>query len=93
MATQTNHKELPVRVAQSQHRPSESAAKLEGALWRKSSFSTAVECVAVSEAGSRIALRNSNRPDGGTLMFSRGTLAAWIAGVKAGEFDDLTACE
>jgi hypothetical protein len=68
-----------------------SASELWGVWWRKSSFSSGGECVSVAGVGGEVALRNSNRPDGGTLVFSRGELAAWIAGVKAGEFDDLTA--
>jgi hypothetical protein len=80
-----------VRVVQSQHRPERTAAELEGVRWRKSSFSTTGECVVVAEAGGEVALRNSNRPDEGTLLVERGGIANWIAGVKAGEFDDLTA--
>jgi hypothetical protein len=32
-------------------------------------------------------IRNSNSPEVGTLVFSRGALAAWIAGIKADEFE------
>jgi hypothetical protein len=41
-------------------------------------------------AGDEVALGNSNDPKLGSLSFSKGQLAAWIAGCKAGEFDDLT---
>jgi hypothetical protein len=37
-----------------------------------------------------IALRNSNHPEEGTVLFTRAEMNAWIQGVKAGEFDDLT---
>jgi hypothetical protein len=64
---------------------------LRNVTWRKSSFSTGGECVNVAEVADQVALRNSNRPGAGTLLVERGTLAGWVAGVKAGEFDDLTA--
>jgi hypothetical protein len=35
------------------------------------------------------AIRNSNDPTAETLWFGRREMAAWIAGVKVGEFDDL----
>jgi hypothetical protein len=79
-----------MRVAQSCRRPEESAAELEGRRWRKSSFSATAECVAVADVGGEVALRNSNGPEWATLVFGRGGLAAWVAGCKAGEFDDLT---
>jgi hypothetical protein len=58
--------------------------------WRKSSFSGPGECLIVAELGSEVALRNSNKPGAGTLVFGRGEVAAWVAGCKASEFDDLT---
>jgi len=38
----------------------------------------------------RIAVRNSNHPDDGVVLFTASEMTAWIHGVKAGEFDDLT---
>lgn len=65
------------------------APDLATAQWRISSFSfenqTCVEVGALADG--RVAVRNSNRPDDGVVMFSRPEMAAWIAGVKAGEFD------
>jgi hypothetical protein len=58
--------------------------------WRKSSFSTNGDCVTVGEYGDMIAVRDSKDPEGGTLFFTRSEMAAFVAGVKAGEFDDLT---
>lgn len=65
------------------------AADLATAQWRISSFSgqngTCVEVGVLADG--RVAVRNSTRPDDGVVVFSRPELAAWIAGVKAGEFD------
>jgi hypothetical protein len=59
--------------------------------WRKSSFSGpdghCVECAALPDGD--VAVRNSNRPEAGALLFTRAELAAWIQGCRAGEFDDL----
>jgi hypothetical protein len=65
---------------------------LSQAHWRISSYSTAhgtcVEVAVVEDDA--IAVRNSNSPELGTLMFTRAEMSAWISGVKAGEFDDLS---
>ena len=61
------------------------------ARWRTSSYSDRGNCVAVTELDDgRIAVRNSNRPDGGTLAFPPAAVRAWIDGAKAGELDGLT---
>ncbi|HMG44175.1 MAG TPA: DUF397 domain-containing protein, partial [Acidimicrobiales bacterium] len=57
--------------------------------WRKSTFTDNGQCFEVAEDGDEILVRNSNRPEAGTIPFTRGELAAWVAGCKAGEFDDL----
>jgi hypothetical protein len=58
--------------------------------WRKASFSDASQtCVEVAESGDGILLRDSKNPDQGHFTFARAEIAAFIAGVKAGEFDDL----
>ncbi len=61
------------------------------AAWRKASFSgDQGSCVEVAPVGDgRIALRNSNHPDAGVLVFTRAEISAWVRGCKAGEFDDL----
>jgi Domain of unknown function (DUF397) len=60
--------------------------------WRTSSFSgnngTCVEVAALPNGG--IAVRNSKHPCAGVVFFTRAEMNAWILGVKAGEFDDLT---
>jgi hypothetical protein len=65
---------------------------LSAAPWRKSSYSTAHgNCVEVAPLGDgRIAVRNSKSPDEKVVFFTRAEMDAWIKGVKAGEFDDLT---
>ncbi len=37
-----------------------------------------------------IAVRNSNVIEAGVVLFARAEIAAWVQGIKAGEFDDLT---
>ena len=58
--------------------------------WRKSSFSgSSGTCVEIADAVDGVMVRNSTRPDDVTLAFTRAELAAFVAGCKAGEFDDL----
>jgi Domain of unknown function (DUF397) len=60
--------------------------------WRISSFSgnngTCVEVAALPDGN--IAVRNSTRRDGTTILFTRAEMNHWINGIKAGTFDDLT---
>jgi Domain of unknown function (DUF397) len=68
-----------------------SAASLAGAAWRKSRRSGQLgNCVetAVLDSGD-IAMRNSRYPDGPALIFTRDEMAAFLAGAKNGEFDDV----
>ncbi|MEL7155172.1 MAG: DUF397 domain-containing protein [Actinomycetota bacterium] len=59
--------------------------------WRKSTFSggNGGNCVEVAAVGEGILVRNSKRPLEQPMAFTRAELGAWIAGCKAGEFDDL----
>jgi phosphoribosyl-AMP cyclohydrolase len=61
-------------------------------VWRISTFSgDQGSCVQVALAtDGRVAVRNSNHPEAGTVYFTRREMDAWIRGAKAGEFDDLT---
>jgi hypothetical protein len=60
------------------------------ASWRKATCSGAEgKCLEVALVGDVVALRNSNRPGDGTVVFPRSAVAAWIAGIKAGELDDV----
>jgi hypothetical protein len=60
--------------------------------WRKSSASNpSGNCVELAElAGGAIGLRNSRHPGGPVLVSSREGLAAFLEGIRSGEFDDLT---
>lgn len=59
--------------------------------WRKSSFSHLGDCVELTVLGDgRIGVRDSKDPAGGVLAFTRSEVDAFVKGVKAGEFDDLT---
>jgi hypothetical protein len=59
--------------------------------WRKSSASNpsgnCVEAAALPDGS--VALRNSRQPDGAALVYTRAEIAAFLAGVRNGEFDDL----
>ncbi|KOG86734.1 DUF397 domain-containing protein [Streptomyces varsoviensis] len=67
------------------------ADMIPGAVWIKSSASTGGgNCVEVTGLpGGAVALRNSRDPHGPALVYTREEIAAFIAGVKAAEFDHL----
>jgi Domain of unknown function (DUF397) len=46
-------------------------------------------CVEVASAGDGIAMRDSKDQDGPMLRFSRSEWVAFLAGAKAGDFDQL----
>ncbi|MFE7131059.1 DUF397 domain-containing protein [Streptomyces sp. NPDC057638] len=58
--------------------------------WQKSSFSGGggENCVELAQEGGKIKMRESEDPSV-ILTTSRENLAAFVAGVKAGEFDHL----
>ena len=63
-------------------------------MWRRASFcsaesSTTEQCVEVetSWAPGEIGVSDSKHPDGPVLVFSHDEWVAFVAGVKAGEFD------
>lgn len=57
--------------------------------WRKSSRSDGQgsQCVEVAPAADAVLVRDSKDPDGPRLSFCGETWRAFVAGVKAGEFD------
>lgn len=57
--------------------------------FRKSSFSdqTVRQCVEVAIGEDEVAVRDSKRPSEPVLQFSREEWSAFVAGIKAGEFD------
>ncbi len=67
-----------------------SAAGLAGVAWRRSlrcgQLGNCVEAAALG--GDDVAMRNSRHPSGPALIFTRGEIAAFLAGAKDGEFDD-----
>lgn len=64
---------------------------LTGVAWRKSKRSGAMgNCVEVATLSTgHIAVRNSRFPEGPAMVYTRAEMAAFVAGAKDGEFDDV----
>ena len=59
-----------------------------GVVWRKSTLSTTNGCVEVAVVGDRIAVRDSKQEGRGPVLeFTAVEWAAFVGGVRAGEFD------
>lgn len=67
------------------------ATTLPGTTWRRSTHSGALgNCVELTELhDGAVAMRNSRDPGGPALVYTRSEIAAFLAGAKDGEFDDL----
>jgi hypothetical protein len=67
------------------------AGELRSVRWRKSSASNpSGSCVELAEVpGGVVAVRNSRDAGGPALIYSRAEMAAFLRGVKNGEFDGL----
>jgi hypothetical protein len=67
------------------------ATELGPVVWRKSRASNPDgQCVEVAELpDGQIAVRNSRYPDGPALVYTPAEVAAFLTGVRNGEFDDL----
>lgn len=62
----------------------------DGLRWRKAAASAANgNCVELAGTDGGVAIRDSKSPGGPVLSFTRAELAAFLAGAKRGEFDDL----
>jgi hypothetical protein len=65
---------------------------MTGLRWRKSTRSAqngaCVELAALPDG--TVGVRDSKDPGGPILRFTRAEVRAWLAGVRDGEFDDLT---
>lgn len=62
--------------------------------WRRSGRSSpSGNCVEMARLpdGSGVAMRNSRDPDGPALIYTYDEIAAFLAGTRDGEFDDLVA--
>ncbi|MEY7973368.1 DUF397 domain-containing protein [Saccharomonospora xinjiangensis] len=67
------------------------SSALVGLAWRKSSYSGSMgNCVEVARLSTGdVAVRNSRDPHGAALVYTKAEIAAFLAGAKDGEFDDL----
>jgi Domain of unknown function (DUF397) len=59
--------------------------------WHKSKASGSSNCVEVARTREYVWVRDSNRPDGPVVGFTRQDWAAFLVGVRHGEFDNLPA--
>jgi hypothetical protein len=63
------------------------AAGLEDVAWQSAQQDARVEMALLPEGS--IAMRNARHPGGPALIYTHAEIAAFIAGAKDGDFDDL----
>jgi hypothetical protein len=82
---------VPAREMRMQFENGAPADQLGVAGWRKSQASNpSGNCVEIAAlSGGEVAVRNSRHPSGPALVYTRAEIAAFIAGIRNGEFDDL----
>ena len=61
----------------------------ENLTWRVSRTCDGGACVMVARDGEFIRFGNTSQPNGPKLSYTRAEVAAFAAGIKRGEFDDL----
>jgi hypothetical protein len=68
-----------------------SAARLDGAVWRKSERSNSQgACVELARLDSTtVAMRNSRDPKGTALIYPADAVRAMVSALRTGDFDDL----
>ena len=60
-----------------------------GLSWRKSTWSGSGNCVQVARADTQVLVCDTKDPAGPILAFTRAEWQAFLAGAKAGEFDEV----
>ncbi|MER7113928.1 DUF397 domain-containing protein [Saccharomonospora azurea] len=64
---------------------------MRGTMWKKSSFSNpngnCVEFAPADDDSGDVLIRHSQRPDDATIRYTAAEWRAFVAGVKAGEFE------
>ncbi|GAA3387138.1 DUF397 domain-containing protein [Cryptosporangium minutisporangium] len=63
------------------------SSEFSAAGWRKSRHSSTINCVEVAETPTLIGVRDSKDRGGPVLRYPAGRWAAFLSGVKLGEFD------
>jgi len=56
--------------------------------WRTATMSTGGDCVQVGSNAGQVLVRHSKHPGGPVIFYTRREWAAFIDGVKKGEFDE-----
>lgn len=62
---------------------------LGGISWRVARRCNGGECVRIAVNGDAIVLGDTKRPDGPVMFYSRAEWAAFVEGIRQGDFDDL----